>query len=388
MILPTVWETDPFLKFDPMKICFLANAASIHIQRLAAYFAERGHQIHVVSLEPGSVPGATVHYVRWRPKVKQIGYLAALPRIRRAVARIRPDVLHAHYSISYGVLGALCGFRPLAIAAMGSDILVTPGKSWLRWAVLTCALKRADLITSAAGHISQVLMDHGIPREKIDTFPNGVDTQVFRPGPGLCREREMDIICTRNFNEIYNVELLLRALPKAVRRNPGLKCALAGDGPRQESLQAEAQQLGIGENLSWLGWLSSSELARWLQRSKVYVSPTLSDGTSTALTEAMACGCFPIALDIPANRPWIQNGKTGLLAFAATPECLADAILKALDQDVDLEAAAEANSETIRERADWYSIMQRLEEHYIRLSEMKNHNSLCSESRPYPREVI
>ncbi len=88
----------------------------------------------------------------------------------------------------------------------------------------------------------------------------------------------------------------------------------------------------------------------------------------------MACGCFPIALDIPANRPWIQNGKTGFLASAATPECLADAILKALDQDVDLEAAAEANSETIRERADWYSIMQRLEEHYIRLAEMKNHN--------------
>ena len=223
------------------------------------------------------------------------------------------------------------------------------------------------------------------PGKKLTLSPNGVDTQVFRPGPGLCREREMDIICTRNFNEIYNVELLLRALPKVVRRNPGLKCALAGDGPRQESLQAEAQQLGIGENLSWLGWLSSSELARWLQRSKVYVSPTLSDGTSTALTEAMACGCFSIALDIPANRPWIQNGKTGLLAFAATPECLADAILKALDRTWTSRPLPKANSETIRERADWYSSCRDVEEHYIRLSEMKNHNSLCSESRPHPR---
>lgn len=380
-------ENDLFLKFDPMKICFLASAASVHVQRLAAYFAERGHSIHVVSLEPGSVPGATVHYVPWWPKVKEIGYSAAMPRIRRIVARIHPDILHAHYAISYGVLGALCGFRPLAIAAMGSDILVTPGKSWLRWTALTCALRRADLITSAAGHITQVLVDHGISIEKIDTFPNGVDTEVFRPNPGLCREREMDIICTRNFDEIYNVELLVRALAKVVRRNPGLKCALAGHGPRRETLKAEAERLAIGANLSWLGWLSSNELARWLQRSKVYVSPALSDGTSTALTEAMACGCFPIALDIPANRPWIENGKTGFLVPAATPDCLADAILKALDPSVDIEAAAEANSETVRERADWYSIMQRLEKHYIRLAEMNNHKLLRSESRPYPREI-
>jgi L-malate glycosyltransferase len=371
-----------------MKICFLANAASVHTQRLAVYFSERGHRIHIVSLEPGAVPGATVHHVPWRPKVKQIGYLAALPRIGHLVRQIHPDVLHAHYAISYGVLGALCGFRPLAIAAMGSDILVTPGESLLRWAVLTCALKRADLITSAAAHISEVLIDRGIPKEKIDTFPNGVDTQVFRPGPGLCREREVDIICTRNFDEIYNIELLLRALPKIVRRYPRLKCALAGDGPRRESLKAEAQQLGIGGNLSWLGWLSSNDLARWLERSKVYVSPALSDGTSTALTEAMACGCFPIALDILANRPWIEDGKTGFLVPAATPECLADTILKALDENVDFEAAAEANLETVRERADWYSIMQRLEEHYIRLAEMKNRKLLRSESRPYPEEII
>ena len=158
-----------------MRICLLGNAASIHIQRWAKFFIERGHEVQIISLSPGAVDGAKVHYVAWWPPIKQVGYLAALPRIRRLVKQISPDVLHSHYAISYGVLGALTGFRPLVIGAWGSDILVTPGTSKLRWAVLGRALRRADLITSLADHITSVLIERGVPEEKIETVPFGGD---------------------------------------------------------------------------------------------------------------------------------------------------------------------------------------------------------------------
>jgi len=120
-----------------------------------------------------------VYHILWWPPVKQVGYPAALPRIRRLVKRISPDVLHSHYAISYGVLGALTGFRPHVIGAWGSDILITPGASKLRWAVLVRALRRADLITSLSGQITRVLIERGVPGEKIETIPFGVDTQLF-----------------------------------------------------------------------------------------------------------------------------------------------------------------------------------------------------------------
>lgn len=367
-----------------MRICLLSNAASVHVQRWASYFVKRDHEVHVVSFDPGSIPGATVHHVWWWPRVKQIGYLLALPRIRRVLDRIHPDVLHAHYAISYGVLGALSGFKPLAIGVWGSDVLISPGKSRVRWTILEHALRRADLITSLAEHLTRVLIARGISEEKIETLPFGVDTQLFHRDPKLRNCKEIDIICTRNFSRVYNIELLLRALAILVAEKPDLKCVLAGDGPRRESLKALARQLAINRNITWLGWISSNDLAMWLQRSKVYVSPSLSDGTSTALTEAMACGCFPIVLDIPANRPWITDGKTGFLVAEASPEHLADSILKALNRNVDLQRAAEANSEIVFERADWHSVMRRIEAHHFRLAGSVDREFLRSES-PCPR---
>lgn len=358
-----------------MKICLLANAASIHVQRWASHFHKRGHEVHIVSLEPCDVPGATVHHIPWWRKSKQVGYLAMLPRIRRTIRQIRPDVLHAHYAISYGVLGALCGCRPLAIGAWGSDILITPRKSRLRWAILKGALKRADLITSVAEHITQELIDKGIPAAKIDTFPFGVDMQIFYPGSHSTHDREVDVICTRNFDDVYNIPLLLRALATVVEKKPSVRCVLAGNGPRRESLQALARELGIAGNIRWLGWISSRELAGWLQRSTIYVSPSLSDGTSTALTEAMACGCFPIVTNIPANAPWIADGRTGFLVSGTDPANLANALLMVMNNEIDLQAAARANVELVRERANWDSIMRRLEEHYFRLAGIENKGS-------------
>lgn len=358
-----------------MKICLLANAASIHVQRWASYFQKRGHEVHVVSLEPYDVPGAMVHHIPWWRRSKQVGYLAMLPRIRRTIRQIRPDVLHAHYAISYGVLGALSGYKPLVIGAWGSDILIAPGKSRVRWAVLKSALKRAELITSVAEHITQVLIEKGIPRAKIETAPFGVDMRVFYPVSHSTHDREVDIICTRNFADVYNIPLLLRALATVVKEKPNVKCVLAGDGPQRESLQAVARKLGVAGNVLWLGWISSRELAGWLQRSIIYVSPSLSDGTSAALTEAMACGCFPIVTNIPANAPWIANGRTGFLVSGTDPANLASALLTVMNNEVDVEAAARANVELMRERANWDSIMRRLEEHYFRLAGIEDKRS-------------
>jgi len=371
-----------------MKICLLANAASIHVQRWASYFHGRGHEVHIVSLEACSVPGATVHYIPWWPKTKQVGYLAALPRIRRVIRRIWPDILHAHYAISYGVLGALSGFRPLAIGAWGSDILIVPGKSRLRWAVLKSALKRADLITSASENITQTLVANGVPPAKIDTFPFGVDMRTFCPGPQPNQGRRVDVICTRSFHDIYNIELLLRALAIVANEAPDVRCVLAGDGPRREPLKTLAQELGITRNVLWLGWVSSRELAHWLQQSTMYVSPALSDGTSTALTEAMACGCFPIVTKISANAPWITDGQTGFLFSGTHATSLASAIVRVLNHQVDLQAAARRNIELVRQRADWECIMLRLVEHYFRIAGIEDRGPSSRESHSCPTQAV
>ena len=354
-----------------MRICLLGNAADIHVQRWAAFFIKSGHEVQIISLSPGAVEGAKVYHVLWWPPVKQVGYPAALPRIRRLIKRISPDVLHSHYAISYGVLGALTGFRPHVIGAWGSDILITPGTSKLRWAVLVRALRRADLITSLSGQITRVLIERGVPGEKIETIPFGVDTQLFRARGYSDCDPDVDVICTRRLDNVYNVAVLLRALPKIVARRPNLVCVLAGDGPQKESLKALAHTLGIENHLRWLGWLSPPELAIWLRRAKVYVSPSLSDGTSTALTEAMACGCFPVVSDIVANHPWVEHGRTGLLFPPSDPEALAKCLLEALESETLRKEALVINREKVNKDANLYTVMRTVEERYDQLIRAK-----------------
>ena len=365
-----------------MRICLLSNAAGVHTSRIARSLVDKDHEVHVITLTPGAIEGVTVHHVRWWPKWKQVGYLSTVPRVRRLIRDISPDVLHAHYAISYGIIGALTGFRPFVISAWGSDILVSPGNSRTRWGVLRWALRHADLVTSVADHISAKLVDNGVPKSRILTVPFGADSRLFGRGLSDDQPREVDVICTRNLDQVYNVELLLRALPVILTSRPGLKCILAGDGDQKASLTALAERLGVGHNIQWLGWITPRELALQLRRSKVYVSPALSDGASTSLFEAMFCGCFPVAVDIPANRSWITNGETGFLVPADQPRELARRILSALASETLRQAAAEINSKLVSDRADLSNNIGQIEQHYLRLARRPT-----IESSPVPNTV-
>jgi glycosyltransferase involved in cell wall biosynthesis len=108
-------------------------------------------------------------------------------------------------------------------------------------------------------------------------------------------------------------------------------------------------------------------MAIWLRRAKVYVSPSLSDGTSTALTEAMACGCFPVVSDIVANHAWVENGRTGLLFPPSDPEALGKCLLEALESETLRKEALAINREKVNKDANLDTIMGSVVERYGQL---------------------
>ena len=350
-----------------LRICLLANAASVHTQRWAAYFAERGHEMHVLSLEYHEIEGATVHTLRWWPKATKLGYFSALPQVRRLLCQLKPDILHGHYVISYGLLAWLSRVRPLVLTVWGSDLLVSPGRSPLVWFALKRAFQGADLITCLADHLAQLVRKLGINPSRVRTMPFGVRTDLFSlPPPGS--PRDIDLICTRNFETVYNVDLLIRALAIISAKFRRIRVVFAGTGQLKSTLEQLGRNLGVSELIEWVGWRSSAEIADLLKRSKVFVSPAVSDGTSTALTEAMSCGTFPVVTDIPANRPWIQHGVNGFLTPTDAPQELADRVITALSEESLRDVAAAQNAATVRDRADWFAMMLHMEEEYLRLA--------------------
>ena len=112
------------------------------------------------------------------------------------------------------------------------------------------------------------------------------------------------------------------------------------------------------------GRVDHARLAKLLAQADIFVTPALSDGNNVSLNEAMACGCFPIGTDIPANRQWLEHGVNGLLYPPGDPDALADCILRSAADSAWRDRAALTNRAIIKQRADWHICVARMHEIY------------------------
>jgi len=114
------------------------------------------------------------------------------------------------------------------------------------------------------------------------------------------------------------------------------------------------------------------EMAELFRLAQVAVSPSLHDGTPNTLLEAMACGCLPVAGRIESVGEWIDDGVNGLLCDTTNVESLAGAMIRALDDERLRQAARTHNVRLITERAEYNSVMQRVEAFYKEIIRRKH----------------
>ena len=122
-----------------MKICVLANALAIHAQRWARAYAEKGHEVHLVSIRYVQLPGVTVHTVHIGPVNSAsvvwtfLSYFWLLIRAGSIIRRVKPDVVDAHYVMTHGVIAAFANYHPLVVSVWGSDVVWHKGKGKMPW---------------------------------------------------------------------------------------------------------------------------------------------------------------------------------------------------------------------------------------------------------------
>lgn len=362
-----------------MRLCYIADISSVHIQRWIRFFIERGHDVSVITDVPATVPGAQVYNIGaclppfQLPGVSAVyQILAKVSAIRRLLRRIQPDLIHGHYATNYGFLAALSGFQPLVQTVHGSDILVDAvGSREKRWFVRH-ALKRATHITAPAEHMTRRLDEIGIPRERILILQYGVDTTQFAPSDDSAVRQAHRVVSTRMFDWKYNVDQLVHAAPALSSLYPDVEIVLAGDGPDRDALQELAHTLKVETVVRFVGRVLPESMPTLLQSATVYVSTSVTDGSSLSLLEAMACGAFPVVTDIPANREWITDGENGFLVRVGDVEALADRIAQGLTNDVLRTAAVCRNAELIRERGDYRINMVGIEHLYEQIVSAKS----------------
>jgi len=366
---------------NAVRICYLANAASVHTIRWVKYFVSRRHEVHVISFENAQIEGTTVHVLKLPVLVKSATFplkTASIYRIKALIKRIEPDVLHAHYVTNYGLFGALCNFKPFVIAAWGSDVLAVPETrliSMIKKYIAIFTLKKADVITCDAKHMKEAMKKLGVPPEKIKLIYFGVDTQKFSPehkSEMLKAKLEIydspAVISLRSLEPVYDIETLIKSVPLVLEEIPETKFVIAGKGSEEKKLRELAKSLGVEDNVKFIGFVRNDELPEYLNSVDIYVSTSLSDaGIAASTAEAMACGLPVVITDVADNKKWVEDGVNGFLIPIKDTKSLAEKIIYLLRNEDVRKRFGKINRETIQERNNYYKEMEKMEDIYKKL---------------------
>ncbi len=158
----------------------------------------------------------------------------------------------------------------------------------------------------------------GVPSEKIAIIPNGIDIAYFdsiASDPELkkslgIKPDDFVIICVANLHINKGHKYLLEAFEEVYKRNKNTQLLIIGDGAEKNNLEQQIKNYQSKDNIHFLG--RRTDVPQLLKLSDCFVLPTLFEGMSNAIMEAMAANLPVITTDIPENRELIENGKTGI----------------------------------------------------------------------------
>lgn len=293
-------------------------------------------------VESRGVP--VVAFNRPRPSLFQPHRLIAyvLKNVRDLARHCRErkiHVLHCHLSDAelLGIpTGVLCRLERILTTIHYPDILPQRKpldiRNGLRRLVSHLIYNKwADYVIAVSEDVAVQLKDlFSVRREKLRLVLNRIDVEAFR-NRTADKDLKRSLGIEQGEHIITHVARLMppkghRTLLQAVHRlaagaHPHFKLLLVGDGLLRDELTELCQALGISDKVVFLG--SRPDIPEILAVTDIFVLPSLWEGTSLALLEAMASGRSILATDIPGNRAVIQHGYNGYLVPKADPEALA-----------------------------------------------------------------
>lgn len=358
-----------------MKIAYVCSGITVDERRFLNKMVERGHKPYLISFWNSEVNFKMegVEFYHYRPqfmsKIKKIIFL------RRLFKKIQPDVVHTGFLQTHGFIGAFVRDFPVLSMPMGSDVLILPQKSLYNKIVAKFVLKNADMITCDCELVKRKIIEMtGYDPQKIIIIPCGTDLNIFHPKDSNIRqtlgwENNRILIMTRQFEPVYGIEYFIKALPSITKEYPEVRVILVGKGSLEMEIKKQIATLGLKDYVHFAGFVNDNTMAEYLNAADIYVSTSLSDGTSISLLEAMACQLPVVVSDAPANREWIEDGINGFIVPRKDSCFLANRLTELLSNPLLCQRMGNRNYDIAQERANWDRNFSKLERTYRKLTE-------------------
>ena len=268
--------------------------------------------------------------------------LGVFVRLWRLLRALKPRVVHTRNmaALEAQLPALLAGVRGRVHGEHGRDVHDLDGSNrkyrFLRRAFRPLVRHYIPLSRDLENYLRE---DVGVPSAKLTQIYNGVDAERFHPAhggrapvplAGFVPRQALVIGAVGRLQTVKDQLNLVRAFVLLLQARPemtaSLRLLIIGDGP----LRREAQSLLEKAGAASLAWLPGArdDIPELMRAMDVFVLPSLAEGISNTILEAMATGLPVIATDVGGNGELVVDGETGFLVPAARPQDLADAIAR------------------------------------------------------------
>lgn len=219
--------------------------------------------------------------------------------------------------------------------------------------------KKADSVAALSNYLANWSKDMGFKGDP-NIIPNGVHTEIFtkeitanereenRNSLGL-KERDLGLITTSRLVIKNGVGDVIKALPNL---DKNIKFVIFGEGYLKESLELLAKSLKVEDRVLFRGYVSHSEMPKYLKACDIFIRPSLSEGFGNSFIEAMAARLPVIATRVGGIADFLEDGKTGYVCEPGNPESVAHTVNRAINDLSKNRIVATAHKMVI-EKYDW-----------------------------------
>jgi glycosyltransferase involved in cell wall biosynthesis len=351
-----------------MRVLQLGPLYNNHLRRWSANAVAAGAEVHAAGhVRPGRLPvdlsGVATGVEVMPRELLEDQEEAQLDWLRGAIARVRPDVVHAHWLPRWGHLATRTGHEAVVVTPWGSDLYESAGADRAR---ADGALRGAHAVIARSGHMERELLARGAPAERVHRVDLGVDLARFHPPGKGERERLRArlglpdgpvILSFRAGTELYNLDVVVRAAARVREHRPEATLVLVhGDAPLAGRVR---DALRDAPGVLAVGHVPHAELSAYLRAASAGVSIPRSDGSPSSVWEALACGLPVVASDLPQIEERVgASGAVRLVPPRA--EAVAAALLDVLDRREQMARAARAWAEAHADQAAQIERLARL----------------------------
>lgn len=301
----------------------MVGGAERQAERLASFLAGRGWSVWMLTRRNGNLPSSEIRagVQVIRPKTLGPGKLQSLSFVLGCwktlwQLRHRYQLLHAHLAFGPAFAAVLAAriLRKKVIVKLGNsghfgDIRTSQAtfRGRLRLFVLRHWANRVIILDDA---MRCEALAAGFPPSRLVQMNNGIDAGTYSPDYKKA-DGTVNVLYIGRLTAQKSLPVLLESFAHALQDCPELRLTLVGDGAERFALESLTQELGLNGKVTFAG--AQDEVRPYLQTADLFALPSVSEGISNALLEAMSSGLACLATPVGGNAEVLDQGRCGVL---------------------------------------------------------------------------